>query len=403
MSFIADGSLDGAMDANLSSSKDQPSPKVAPSTLQSVGRPAKRRASDRTTLDEARDANPSSSKDQPSPEVAPSTLQSVGRPAKRRASDRTTLEKVTSPPKRAKLDDMSLDIGRGLPVQAQGMEDRAKTREATASAEGDGDEVATVSQRRSRSLPSSQQGLRSPRFGRRTTHSSQPQGRSDQKTGQDLVPEATPQVIKDSPTASHVRKSHSSGPCVPWKLDLLQPCRKIHTFDSGVTDNSGPTPVRHQQNDTSTCSESRTTPPDSTKPEEETSASSPSKGGHSLPKESLTESRYTAPELAAIQPPPAQVVSGLKHTETSQCSQDTEKPDSSQQPPSRPPEPPGREVSPPPSLLFSSEEEEEEEEQDKMLSTQMNQRIDRVQVFLKMDRLKRPRHTKPINKPSTHN
>ncbi len=354
--------------------------------------------------------------------MAPSTLQSVGLPAKRRASDRTTLGKDASPQKRAKLDDVSLDIGRGLPVRAQGpdeegIEDRAQTRQA--SAEGDRDEVATVSQRRSRSLPSSQQGPCPPCFKRRATHSSQPQG-SDQKAGQDLVPEATPQVIKASPPTSHVHKSHSSGPCVPWKLDLPQPCPKKQTFASGVTDDSGSTPVRHQQNDTSTCSE-RTTPPDSTKPEEETSASSLTKGGHSLPKESMTESQCTAPELAAKQPPPAQVVSGRKHTgtihcsqdkeprlclahtETIQCSQDTEKPDSSQQPPSRPPEPPGREVSPPPSLLFSSEEEEEEEERDKMLSTQMNQRIDRVQVFLKMDRLKRPRHTKPINKPSTHN
>ena len=60
---------------------------------------------------------------------------------------------------------------------------------------------------------------------------------------------------------------------------------------------------------------------------------------------------------------------------------------------------PGEEGLPPttptkegPSLLFSSEDEEEGK--DDMLCTQMNRQIDRVQLFLKMDRLRRPKANK---------
>ena len=45
-------------------------------------------------------------------------------------------------------------------------------------------------------------------------------------------------------------------------------------------------------------------------------------------------------------------------------------------------------------VVFSEDDEEEDEVKSHLLSSQMNRQIDRVQTFLKMDRLRRPKSIK---------
>lgn len=310
-------------------------------------------------------------------------------PIKRSASDSSNLEPEGSPPKRAKGDPTIHEI-REAPVVEKEVEKNDSQSKGAPAIAGDGEAKRrsdSLRQRRSRSLPSSQQTPAPPYNGKQAlTSSSQPQG-----TGQNSISN-----LPEGLNRGH-SESKPSGPSVPWILELpkiQEPQSRGHVAHSDCRHTHALSD--HQEAHTEEPTVTMDTPQTTMTQAISTSTSTPVTSDIPLP--STSESKPTScvgldprQPQAAPQRLPRTNKEGL-HTAEVVEGQPIDPP----QPPVKPVEPASKEASPTPSLLFSSDEEEETTQQ--MLSTQMNKQIDRVQIFLKMDRLKRPRNTKPNGK-----
>ncbi len=384
-----------------------------------------------------RTENPSNSGDQLQPEAsemeygcgshctegeAAASVFSVGAkethrlPMKRKSSDMSTPKADGSPAKQTKTATFEHKFEKALSllVQGPGLEEMEEVqsvlrREATVAERDDSkNRESLLKLRISKSLPASQEQPTLLYDGKHaiTSSSSQPQ-ESDHKTGQELVSRLSEalQLVRSSthlpkqPSKSqkHQNMELKSETGIVKQRDI--PCVHQNALANEATGNSG---------SIATCSRTIVTLGDEGS---STSALMPTAPINPVPqgnKAELTSRTGRTPSQA----PPTTQQSHRASTQSVSRACDSEgllrnadvlKDDCKlvdpHQVPSQPPRPSCKELSPALSLLFSSESEEEEEEDgDKMLSTQMNKQIDRVQLFLKMDRLKRPRRTKPTGR-----